>query len=57
MTTDPYPIFDILERLLSTGHEIKKQDDLWHLFRGDGEGLMTGRTFRELCVNIVLAGM
>jgi len=54
---DAYPIFDILPRLWASGHATKKQDGTWWLFRSDGEGLISGRTFRELCVNIVLAGV
>ena len=51
-----FAIFDILPRLWATGHKTVEQDGKWHLFRNDGEGLMVGATFRDLCVNIVLAG-
>ena len=55
-TEEMMPIFDILPRLLLAGHKLREQDGEWHLFRADGEGLAAGRTFRGLCVNIVLAG-
>lgn len=52
-----YPIFDILPRLWASGFKTVEQDGEWHLFEKGGDGLMTGKTFRELCVNIVLGGM
>jgi len=51
------PIFDVLPRLWSDGYRTCEQDGNWHLFRKDGEGIATGKTFRDLCVNIVLAGL
>jgi hypothetical protein len=50
------PVFDILPRLWATGHKTKEQDGEWWLFRKDGEGLVSGSTFRKLCVSIALAG-
>lgn len=52
-----YQIFDILERLWVAGFETIHQDRRWHLFAPDGEGIISGKTFRELCVNIVLEGI
>jgi hypothetical protein len=52
---DAYPIFDILERLYDSGHYTTKQDGRWILFDKGGEGVMSGETFRGLCVNIILA--
>lgn len=54
---DPYPVFDILERLYESGHYTKKQDGRWYLFDKGGDGIASGETFRGLCVNIVLAGL
>lgn len=54
---DIYPVFDILPRLWASGHVTKEQDGEWWLFRDDGEGLISGKDFRGLCVNIVLAGI
>lgn len=54
---DLYPVFDILERLYREGYYTSEQDGQWWLWRKDGEGIACGRTFRGLCVNIVLAGL
>lgn len=51
------PIFDVLERLWSDGYKTKKQDGRWWLFKPSGDGVVSGRSFRELCVNIILAGL
>lgn len=51
------PIFDVLPRLWSEGYRTCEQDGEWHLFRKDGEGIAIGKTFRDLCVNILLAGL
>ena len=52
--TDLYPVFDILQELLHRGATIKEQDGRWHLFAKNGEGIISGRTFREMCVNLLL---
>lgn len=52
-----FPIFDILERLWRAGYTTVEQDGRWWLFAATGEGIMSGSTFRDLCVNIVLAGI
>ena len=49
-----YPIFDILPRLWASGHLTFEKDGEWILLDGFSEVVMTGKTFRELCVNIVL---
>lgn len=54
---DVYPIFDILPRLWADGYKTKEQDGKWWLFSCGGEGIISGRDFRGLCVNIVLAGI
>lgn len=54
---DVYPIFDVLPRLWAAGYKTKEQDGEWWLFRSDGEGICSGRDFRGLCVNIILAGI
>lgn len=50
------PILDILPRLWSTGHSTVEQDGKWWLFDAKGEGLTFGTDFRDLCINIILAG-
>lgn len=57
LPSEVYPIFDILPRLWSAGYTTCEQDGRWHLFRKDGEGVVSGVTFRDLCVNIVLCGI
>jgi len=51
---DRYPVFDILQELLHYGATIKEQDGRWHLFAKNGEGIISGTTLREMCVNLVL---
>jgi len=46
-------IFDILPKLWEHGYETKKQDGEWWLFKSNGDGFISGNTFRELCINIV----
>lgn len=52
-----YPIFDILERLFLSNHTIDYQDEEWWLFDKTGEGLISGKSLRSLCINIILAGI
>ena len=52
-----YAIFDILERLYESGHSTLKSGGVWWLLDKDSEGVISGETFRGLCVNIVLAGL
>lgn len=56
-TEEVLPIFDVLPRLWSAGYTTREQDGEWNLFRKDGEAITTGKTFRDLCVNILLAGL
>ena len=52
-------IFDTLPRLCDKGYTIVPDENgTWRLMDSDGVSIVTsGRTFRELCVNIVLAGL
>jgi hypothetical protein len=52
-----YAIFDILERLFSEGYTTQKLGERWWLFDNGGERVVSGVTFRDLCVNIVLRGL
>jgi len=54
MPPDLYPVFDILESLLQRGCTIQEQDDRWWLFDKDGEGVISGQTLRDMCVNLVM---
>jgi len=51
---DLYPVFGILESLLHYGATIKEQDGRWHLFAKNGEGIISGTTIREMCVNLLM---
>ena len=53
-SSDMYPIFDILQELLEDGCRIAKQDGEWNIFDSKGEGLISGKTFRECCVNLLM---
>ncbi len=52
-----FHIFDILPRLWANEHTTVEQDGEWWLFDRAGEGVISGKTFKKLCVNIVLAGI
>jgi hypothetical protein len=58
-----YPVFDTLDRLYREGHIIipNRSDTQNASFllinQNDGTTAMTGSTFRDLCVNILLAGL
>jgi hypothetical protein len=56
---DMYPVFDTLDRLYREGYAINKlsSEDTFYLVDSSGEIAMTGNTFRDLCVNIVLEGL
>lgn len=54
---DLFPIFDILPRLWALDFITVEQDGRWWLFDKTGDGVISGETFRDLCVNIVLAGL
>ncbi len=57
-TQELLPIFETLGQFIKDGCYIKTQDDgegeRFCLFARDGEDMASGKTFRELCVNIVL---
>jgi hypothetical protein len=56
---DMWPVFDVLDRLYRDGYRIIQTDPGggFYLANSDGGVEMTGDTFRDLCVNIVLAGL
>lgn len=57
---DPhYPVFDTMDRLFRDGHYIwhAVPNGMFYLSNAGGGTVMSGRSFRELCVNIVLAGL
>lgn len=45
-------LIDILPRLLQIGCRISHQDGEWWIFKRDGEGIVGGKTFREMCDKI-----
>ena len=55
--TDPYPIFDILDRLYREGWRIELVSGVFMLFDNDSRKQTSGDSFRDLCTNIVLLGL
>jgi hypothetical protein len=55
--TDPYPIFDTLDRLYREGWTIEQRCGLFFLFDNYRNKQASGDSFRDLCVNIVLMGL
>ena len=54
---DPYPIFDILDRLYREGWAIECVSGVFMLFDNDSRKQVSGDSFRDLCANIVLMGL
>ena len=54
-----YPVFDTLDRLMRKGYQVKQpfDKDGFYLLNAAGGIVMRGSSFRDLCVNIVLAGL
>jgi hypothetical protein len=54
-----YPVFDTLDRLMRKGYQVKQpfDKDGFYLLNAAGGIEATGSSFRDLCVNIVLAGL
>lgn len=48
-SSDGSSVFDVLPRLLEVGCKIAKQDGEWWIFEYDGNGVVSGSTFREMC--------
>ncbi len=48
-SSDCSSAFDVLPRLLDIGCKIARQDGQWWIFEHDGEGVVGGGTFREMC--------
>ncbi len=47
------PVFELLETRLRQGFYIALQDDTWWLYNADGEGHCSGKTIRELLINLI----
>jgi len=52
-----FHVFEVLDRLLADGHTIDRDDKHCWLKDRKGKKVMTGHTDRDLCLNIVLAGL
>jgi len=48
-----YPVFELLETRLLQGFYIGRQGETWWLYDFDGEGHCSGKTIRELMVNLI----
>jgi len=49
-----FHVLDILPRLWAAGYTAVEQGEEWWLFAPTGDGVVSGKTFKKLCVNIVL---
>lgn len=47
------PSLDLLEAHLDKGAYIAKQEDRWHLFAKDGDGIVSGETIRNMLMNLI----
>lgn len=47
------PVLDRLEEWMMKGATIKRQGAAWHLFRDDGEGIVSGDSIREMLTNLI----
>jgi len=59
-SSDLWPIFDTLDRLLSRGYTIGPPEGdatTWHLFSPCGQAVTEGESFRKLCVNIIFCDL
>ena len=54
-----FPVFDTLDRLMRQGHKLIQPIDngSFYLLNAAGGIVISGTSFRKLCVNIVLAGL
>jgi hypothetical protein len=48
-----YPVFDLVEKRLEAGCEIKKTADGWVLQDKSGEHVTSGKTIRALMCNLI----
>ena len=55
--TDPYPIFDTLDRLYREGWTIEIDCGVFRLLDDSRNRQASGDSFRDLCANIVLMGL
>ena len=55
--TDPYPIFDILDRLYREGWRIEIDCGVFRLLDDSRNRQASGDSFRDLCVNIICMGL
>jgi len=47
------PALDHLQKRLERQAYIAKQDGLWHLFAKSGDSITSGRTIREMLINLI----
>lgn len=55
--TDPYPIFNILDRLYREGWTVEIECGVFRLLDNDRNRQASGDSYTDLCVNIVLMGL
>lgn len=47
------PSIMLLQTRLERGEYLAKQDSEWHLFDSDGEGVTSGKTLRDILLNLI----
>ena len=47
------PSIVLLQNRLERGEHLAKQDDRWHLFDADGDGVTSGKTLREILISLI----
>lgn len=48
-----FPVFDLLQNEFENGSKIVKQDGVWNLVDKEGDRIASGKTFRELLINLI----
>lgn len=47
------PSLDLLQSHLDKGAYLSYQDNMWHLFRANGDGIVSGKNIREILMNLI----
>ena len=53
MVESAIPSLDLLQAHLDKGAYLSYQDNEWHLFRANGEGIVSGKNIREILMNLI----
>jgi hypothetical protein len=47
------PSIDLLQARFERGQKLAMQDGKWHLFDKEGEGVTSGKTLRDILLNLI----